>query len=160
MIPAVLLFAEKIVHCFRLNVWWIVETSSHSPGVFRPTLLLERNNKSQSHEIPTSVDCFFIDGHQPGYIILSVVSTSDGLDKANRNEGNSTRDAIEIRGLRWLLPPRQRKQHLHEENPLLMPKSSQLHHFDPFMIARGDRVLRLFISQQWHLLHYSYPAQD
>ena len=24
-------FAEKIVHCFRLNVWWIVEVFSHSP---------------------------------------------------------------------------------------------------------------------------------
>ena len=25
------MFAEKIVHCFYLNVWWIVETSMHSP---------------------------------------------------------------------------------------------------------------------------------
>ena len=40
------MFAEKIVHCFRLNVWMIVETSGHSPRVFRPTLLLDRINKS------------------------------------------------------------------------------------------------------------------
>ena len=42
------MFAEKIVHCFHLNVWWIVETSSHSPRVFRSTQLLDRINKSSS----------------------------------------------------------------------------------------------------------------
>ena len=47
------MFAEKIVHFFHLNVWWIVETSSHSPRVFRSIPLLDRINKSHPHHIPT-----------------------------------------------------------------------------------------------------------
>ena len=42
-------FAEKIVHCFHLNVWCIVETSSYSPSVFRSIPVLHRGNKSYSH---------------------------------------------------------------------------------------------------------------
>lgn len=49
------MFAEKIVHCFLLNVRWIVEISSHSPTVYRSRLLRDRINKSKSHQIPIPI---------------------------------------------------------------------------------------------------------